>query len=54
MTKILAWESGELKEFEKLEVHRKGLRHPAISVFIFSRMAQNVSQSIRLKKTNEF
>lgn len=37
MTKILAWESGELKEFEKLEVHRKGLRHPAISVFIFSR-----------------
>ena len=37
MTKILAWESGELKEFEKLEVHRKGLRRPAISVFIFSR-----------------
>ena len=35
MTKILAWENEELKEFNKLEVHERGLRHPAISVFLF-------------------
>ena len=35
MTTILAWSNGKLKEFTKLEVHEKGLRHPAISVFIF-------------------
>tara|TARA_B100000963_G_C22454338_1_gene592627 strand:- start:288 stop:824 length:537 start_codon:yes stop_codon:yes gene_type:complete len=35
MTKILAWCNGKLKEFTKLEVHEKGLLHPAISVFIF-------------------
>ncbi len=36
MTKILAWNNGKLREFDKLEVHKKGLLHPAISVFIFS------------------
>ena len=35
MTKILAWENEKLKEFNKLEVHERGLRHPAISVFLF-------------------
>ena len=37
MTIILAWSNGKLEEFTKLEVHEKGLRHPAISVFIFCR-----------------
>ena len=36
MTKILAWsDEGKLQEFSKLEVHERGLRHPAISVLIF-------------------
>ena len=33
---IPAWDNGTLKPFEKLEVHKKGLRHKAISVFLFS------------------
>lgn len=31
---IPAWEDGELKPLEKLEVHQRGLRHKAISVFV--------------------
>lgn len=31
---IPAWVEGELAPVEKLEVHRRGLRHPAISVFV--------------------
>lgn len=32
---IPAWDaSGELKPVGKLEVHRRGLRHPAVSVFV--------------------
>ncbi|MEM9010576.1 MAG: NUDIX domain-containing protein [Pseudomonadota bacterium] len=31
---IPAWVDGELVPVEKLEAHRRGLRHPAISVFI--------------------
>jgi isopentenyl-diphosphate delta-isomerase len=32
--KIPAWENGELIPLDKLEVHRRGLRHPAVSVFL--------------------
>ena len=31
---IPAWENGALRPIDKLEVHRRGLRHPAISVFV--------------------
>lgn len=31
---IPAWVGGALTPVEKLEVHRRGLRHPAISVFV--------------------
>lgn len=33
-TMIPAWEDGVLKPIEKLEVHKRGLRHKAVSVFI--------------------
>lgn len=32
---IAAWENGRLQKVEKLAVHRRGLRHPAVSVFVF-------------------
>lgn len=32
--RIPAWLDGTLQPMDKLEVHRRGLRHPAISVFI--------------------
>ena len=31
---IPAWEDGQLRPLDKLAVHRRGLRHPAISVFL--------------------
>ncbi len=31
---IPAWVEGEMTAVDKLEVHRRGLRHPAISVFV--------------------
>jgi isopentenyl-diphosphate delta-isomerase len=31
---IPAWVDGRLMPVEKLEVHRRGLRHPAVSVFV--------------------
>jgi isopentenyl-diphosphate delta-isomerase len=31
---IPAWVDGQLTPVEKLEVHRRGLRHPAVSVFL--------------------
>ncbi len=31
---IPAWENGTLKPLEKLDVHRRGLRHVAVSVFV--------------------
>jgi isopentenyl-diphosphate Delta-isomerase len=31
---IPAWENGELKPLDKMDVHRRGLRHKAISVFV--------------------
>lgn len=31
---IPAWVDGDLKPFDKLEVHRQGLRHKAVSVFV--------------------
>ena len=31
---IPAWVDGRLQPVEKLEVHRRGLRHPAVSVFV--------------------
>ncbi len=31
---IPAWEDGVLKSVEKLEVHKRGLRHKAVSVFV--------------------
>lgn len=33
-TLIPAWVNGELTPVEKLEVHRKGLKHKAVSVFV--------------------
>ena len=33
---IPAWENGKLKPIEKLEVHRRALRHKAVSVFLIS------------------
>ena len=32
---IPAWVGGDLKPVEKLEVHLRGLRHKAVSVFVF-------------------
>lgn len=34
MTKIPAWVNGVLTPVEKLEVHQRGLRHKAVSVFV--------------------
>ena len=31
---IAAWENGRLVPVEKLEAHRRGLRHPAVSIFV--------------------
>ena len=31
---IPAWLDGQLQQFEKLEVHQRGLRHMAVSVFV--------------------
>jgi isopentenyl-diphosphate delta-isomerase len=31
---IPAWVDGDLVAVEKLEVHRRGLRHPAVSIFV--------------------
>lgn len=31
---IAAWEGGKLRPLPKLEVHRRGLRHKAVSVFV--------------------
>ena len=31
---IPAWVDGRLTPVDKLEVHRRGLRHPAVSVFV--------------------
>lgn len=36
MQMIPAWLDGALRPVEKLEVHRRGLRHPAVSVFVTS------------------
>ena len=33
---IPAWDQGVLKPLEKLEVHKRGLRHKAVSVFLIS------------------
>ena len=34
---IPAWVNGTLQPFDKLEVHRQGLRHLAVSVFVLNR-----------------
>ena len=34
MSMIPAWVDGELSPFDKLEVHLKGIRHKAVSVFV--------------------
>lgn len=36
MTDIPAWIDGQLRPVEKLEVHRRGLRHLAVSVFVLA------------------
>ena len=36
MNFIPAWDQGVLKPLEKLEVHKRGLRHKAVSVFLIS------------------
>ena len=33
---IPAWDQGVLQPLEKLEVHKRGLRHKAVSVFLIS------------------
>ena len=33
---IPAWDNGELKPIEKLEVHRRALKHKAVSVFVIA------------------
>lgn len=33
---IPAWVGGELAPVEKLEVHQRGLRHKAVSVFVMA------------------
>jgi isopentenyl-diphosphate delta-isomerase len=33
---IAAWDQGQLRPVEKLDVHRRGLRHPAVSVLVFN------------------
>ncbi len=33
-TLIAAWVGGDLIALDKMEVHRRGLRHPAVSVFV--------------------
>ena len=33
-TEIPAWMDGKLQPVDKLEVHRRGLKHPAVSVFV--------------------
>ena len=35
-TMIPAWENGKLKPVEKLEVHKRALKHKAVSVFVIS------------------
>jgi isopentenyl-diphosphate Delta-isomerase len=38
MTELIpAWDDGKLTPVEKLEVHRRGLRHKAVSVFVMAR-----------------
>ena len=32
---IPAWNKGKLEPVEKLEVHKRGLKHKAISIFVF-------------------
>jgi isopentenyl-diphosphate delta-isomerase len=34
--KIPAWVDGTLQPVDKLDVHRRGLRHPAVSVFVMN------------------
>ncbi len=42
---IPAWdESGALRPVEKIETHRRGLRHPAISVFLFDAAGRTLLQ----------
>ena len=36
MSTVPAWEGGILRPVDKLEVHRRGLRHKAVSVFVIS------------------
>jgi isopentenyl-diphosphate delta-isomerase len=33
-TEIPAWVDGQLQPVDKLDVHRRGLKHPAVSVFV--------------------
>lgn len=46
---IAAWVEGRLMPVDKLEVHRRGLRHPAVSVFVM-RGAQVLVQRRALTK----
>jgi len=34
---IPAWRDGKLQALDKLEVHKQGLRHKAVSIFVFNR-----------------
>ena len=33
---IAAWDDGTLRPMDKMDVHRRGLRHPAVSVFVLA------------------
>ncbi|UMA64325.1 isopentenyl-diphosphate delta-isomerase [Roseivivax marinus] len=46
---IPAWEDGTLRPVEKLEVHRRGLRHKAVSVFVLRDGAVLLQQRARSK-----
>lgn len=43
-TMIPAWRDNELVPVDKVEVHRLGLRHPAVSVFVFAGAALLLQQ----------
>jgi isopentenyl-diphosphate delta-isomerase len=46
---IPAWVDGRLVPVEKLEVHRRGLRHPAVSVFVMDGARTLIQRRARTK-----
>lgn len=46
---IPVWIDGQLRPMDKLEVHRRGLRHPAVSVFVLRGRSLLIQQRARGK-----